>query len=413
MIELAQEHKRECDLTIALLKEPTINKQVLSARIKKLDSIRCDEETPPAMRKAIASYLIAAIESAIPHPLRLRAHYILFEKDANDPDSQLGKTGVLYSYADALETPTNMSWVIDGLFTPASTNLLVGDGGTKKTYSMIDLCVAVARGSDSWLEFNIPKPLVCLFVDEESGPRRFAERLQKVGMAHEAESELPLYYISLAGFDLTTTDGQDKLHELVAETNAGLVILDALVDVMAGGDENAVSDVQPVFVGLRRIAEMTHSAILVIHHTNRTGGYRGSSALKGAVDTMLIVQADGDLLTFKTEKARDIEFTTFHAITNFGQGTFNLSPTMGTRKVDKVQPMIVSWLKMAGEMTRSELVDVASTHDIGRNAVDEALKALVFSNSIEAITQAHGTKVFSLPVFDDTDREAREAGKLD
>jgi len=288
--------------------------------------------------------------------------------------------------------------VVKGLFSPCSVSLVCGAGGSKKTYSMIDLVVSVASGNE-WLGFDVSEPTTTLFIDEESGPRRFAHRVCATGRAHEAPADLPLFYISLAGFDLTTTDGQDKLHELINESGAKLVILDALVDVMAGGDENAVSDVQPIFVGLRRIAEMTHSAIVVIHHTNRTGEYRGSSALKGAVDIMLIVTSPGneEIITFKTEKARDIEPVTFHALANFGEGTFNLSPTGGTKKLDLVQPLILSWLAESTEgLNQSELVERGKDVGTGRNSVLKALAALEKSGAVTISRGAGAARIYTV-----------------
>jgi len=298
-------------------------------------------------------------------------------------EKELGRTGVLYSYADALNTPSTTEWVVKGLFSPCSVSLVCGAGGSKKTYSMIDLVVAVASGKE-WLGFDVSEPTTTLFVDEESGPRRFAHRVCATGRAHEAPADLPLYYISLAGFDLTSTDGQDKLQELINKSGARLVILDALVDIMAGGDENAVSDVQPIFGGLRRIAELTQSAIVVIHHTNRTGEYRGSSALKGAVDIMLMVTSAGNesIITFKTEKARDIEPVTFHAKANFGDGTFNLSPAAGTAKSDLVQPLVLSWLNGGDRLNQSELVERGKDVGTGRNSILKALRMLEKSGEI-------------------------------
>ncbi len=67
----------------------------------------------------------------------------------------------------------------------------------------------------------------------------------------------------------------------IRDVDAKLVIIDALADVMAGGDENSVKDTQPVFMQLRKIAEETGAAILVIHHVNKMGDYRGSTAIPG------------------------------------------------------------------------------------------------------------------------------------
>ncbi len=112
----------------------------------------------------------------------------------------------------------------------------------------------------------------------------------------------------------------------MVDTKAGFVIVDALVDVMPGKDENDPQHVQPIFMGLRDIAEQTRAAIVVIHHFNKSGGYRGSTAIEAAADLMLGVRKSGNTQTFTSTKARDTDAVGFSALMNFGEGIFNLSP---------------------------------------------------------------------------------------
>jgi hypothetical protein len=176
-----------------------------------------------------------------------------------------------------------------------------------------------------WLGFPCERATV-LIVDEESGERRLRRRLGDVMRGHDAPADIPLYYTSLHGFNLTQTGGASDLEALISEVRPGLVVIDALADLMLGGDENLVRDTQPVFARLRRIAERQDCAFEIIHHVNRSGRYRGSSALKGAVDSMLLLKSgiDSPLITFKTEKTRDMSSMEFHAAARFGDGTFSL-----------------------------------------------------------------------------------------
>ena len=106
--------------------------------------------------------------------------------------------------------------------------------------------------------------------------------------------------------------------------SARLVVIDILASVMPGKDENAVKDTQPVFLKLRRVAQETGAAIILIHHSNKNGGYRGSSAIKGALETMIFVESKqgSDLITFKAEKTRDEAWVNFSANIQFD----NLDP---------------------------------------------------------------------------------------
>jgi RecA-family ATPase len=106
-----------------------------------------------------------------------------------------------------------------------------------------------------------------------------------------------------------------------------LVIIDALADVMSG-DENDKADVRPAFHSLRKIAESTEAAILLIHHAGKAWGYRGSSAIKGAVDLMVAIQSENgsDFINFKSEKNRDGEASTWAAKAVWTADQFYLEP---------------------------------------------------------------------------------------
>jgi len=205
----------------------------------------------------------------------------------------------------------------NGLITKGSVNLLVGEGGSKKTWAALDLAVCVAMGA-RWLDFPTRQTSV-LIVDEESGPRRLQRRLYETLQGHlvKREDAPPIAFTSLAQLDMRNPDDVTALSLAIRESNAGLVIVDALADIMPGADENSVKDVQPVFMQLRRVAETTRAALFVIHHSNKQNGtYRGSTAIKGAVDLMLMVESatDSRYVTFKADKARDIEPKSFTAI---------------------------------------------------------------------------------------------------
>jgi DNA-binding HxlR family transcriptional regulator/archaellum biogenesis ATPase FlaH len=265
---------------------------------------------------ANGSAAVATIEK-----LRLEAN----EPNKQDPQEPAQQDRFTIRWADCVyDAAPPLEFLVgtdrSGLITKGSVNLLVGEGGSKKTWAALDLAVCVAMGKD-WLDLATRQTSV-LIVDEESGERRLKRRLFETLNGHlvKREDAAPIAYTSLNLLDMRSADDVSALHVAILQTNAGLVIVDALADIMPGADENSVKDVQPVFMQLRRIAEMTQTAIIVIHHSNKAnGGYRGSTAIKGAVDLMLMVDspAESKHVTFKAEKARDIEPRTFSAVATF------------------------------------------------------------------------------------------------
>ena len=265
----------------------------------------------------------------------------------------------LHSARDALQPQEPVEWVVDKLLSAGSLSLVVGEGGSKKTYAMLDLCVALASGG-SWLNFPARASPV-LVIDEESGNRRLARRLGDTLRGHAAAESTPLFYVSLAAFDFGSTQDINQLQVLIQQTSARLVLIDALVDVMPGRDENSVQFVQPVFLALRRVAETTRAAIVLIHHSNKAGGYRGSTAIKGAVDLMLQVesQPESALIEFKTEKARDTEPANFTAEAHFEPQSFYLTPGFGFQKnvsrLSKAQEYVIRYLSANPHATMADI----------------------------------------------------------
>lgn len=279
---------------------------------------------------------------------------------------------------DALEPQPPIDWIIDKLFQPASVNVIVGEPGSKKTYAMIDAAVCVAAGLE-WLGMKTQKRNV-LIVDEESGPRRLAMRLGNCLRGHYATLEnCPVYYVSISLLNLRDAKECESLTELIETTNAGLVVIDALADVMPGADENAVNEVHPVFLSLRQVAEKTQSAIVIIHHTNKTGSYRGSSAIKGAVDLMLTVESSNQspVIRFGFEKSRDVEPFNFSAIANFPDGQFFLTPAeeFDCKRQSQAQEYVLRFLAK-GQASIDDIMagaDVCSENS-ARKAVFELAK---------------------------------------
>jgi hypothetical protein len=261
-----------------------------------------------------------------------------------------------------------VDWVIEDLISAGSVVVISGEGGIGKTYVVMDMALSVALG-EQWLGFKTRQG-VALFVDEESGPRRIARRIAEILRGHDAQRKVPMAYVSLVGFDLRDPISTNALRELIQSIGARLVALDALADIMLGGDENSVTDIQTVFHNLRQIAETTQSAILVIHHTNKRGGYRGSTAIKGAADLMLMMQSDGDDILFQSEKTRDIEAVAFH-----GRPTFDIcGPSDHPYSTYRLEPSTVASVKSRLSTNETLIMQHLAKHN--RASVSDMVNAI-------------------------------------
>lgn len=102
---------------------------------------------------------------------------------------------------------------------------------------------------------------------------------------------------------------------MIQECRPGLVVLDT-VGLFHEGEENSATDWKKYVVKpLRRIIEATGTAFILLHHfgkpsEGRTGGHRvrGSSAIKGDVDTLLLLEpakSSGDLRVLAFDKIKN------------------------------------------------------------------------------------------------------------
>jgi hypothetical protein len=267
--------------------------------------------------------------------------------------------------ADALQPRPPRATVAEGLMNRRDMVLWFGDGGSKKTYAAVDLGVSVAGGESEWLDFAITQGTV-LVIDEESGEDRLMRRLGDVLRGHGADADTPIFCVSLAGLNLRNATDVADLELLIAAYRPLLVIIDALMDVIPGADENSVADILPVLLTLRRVAEAFDCAILVIHHAGKNGGYRGSSAIKGKVDQMLLIESqfDSPNIDLHTQKARDSRPITFAAAAHFGIGDFHLSAT-GTAsapaRYSTGERFVLRYLRDHGASSVQQIVDAADS----------------------------------------------------
>ena len=266
--------------------------------------------------------------------------------------------------ANFSEPQPPIDWIVDGLISAGSVNVFFGEAGCGKTWALLDLAVCMANGAP-WLGMATKQGAV-LIIDEESGRRRLSRRMNAILQGHDAGPDTPVMAVSLAAFDLGNKEDYVHLYNLIISTGARLVIIDALADIMPNRDENAVKDTAPIFLSLRKIAEETQAAIIVIHHANKTGGYRGSSAIKGAIDLLLSVEKknDSNNMTFKTDKARDTTAGAFAATMNFDGDQFWLSVSefeKTAQAYSKGERYVMRHLLENGESSVKDISDHADT----------------------------------------------------
>jgi hypothetical protein len=138
-------------------------------------------------------------------------------------------------------------------------------------------------------------------------------RLQAHGRRQNLKG-LPIAVVS-STIDLTKPDAFKKVVMTIREAEAamglsiGLLIFDTFSKLIAagGGDENSAKDQGLVFANVQRVKNATDTHVALVGHTGKdeSKGSRGSNAILGDVDVMVMIS--GDIIkTATVVKANDM-----------------------------------------------------------------------------------------------------------
>jgi archaellum biogenesis ATPase FlaH len=243
-------------------------------------------------------------------------------------------------------------YIVDPAIPVQTLSVFYGAPGDGKSLSTGDLGTCVARGK-AWMGMKTTKTNV-LFIDEENGKTRYVRRMRAGFNYHGDLWDLSIAAHISQGFDFTKDDDIRALEKSINSGNYGLVIIDSLSAVCAGGDENSANDMQTIFNNLRRVVEATGAAIILIHHTNKVGStYRGSTVIKSAPDQLFAVSKGNDIVTITSEKVRDGEPFTFSGrmvfgIDNKGDSTFHMEQVVTVagkgKRLNSSQTDVINYL---------------------------------------------------------------------
>jgi hypothetical protein len=197
--------------------------------------------------------------------------------------------------------------LIKGLLDQGAMTVLYGASNSGKTFVAMDIAYHVATGAP-WGGMKVTRFPV-LYVAAEGGQgakKRAAALMAKYGVDAD-------FYFLLHPVNLLRADAD--LEPLVRSIKAmgfsfGLIVIDTLSRAMAGGDENASTDMGAMVKHLDALRAASSAHLMVVHHTGKdaTKGARGHSLLRAATDTEIEI-VDSELAVMK-QRDLDKSFST-------------------------------------------------------------------------------------------------------
>ena len=180
-----------------------------------------------------------------------------------------------------------------------------GPPGVGKTFGIAAYGCSLATGA-AFFGHEVPRPGPFVHVLAE-GVSGFGPRLHAWKHAFGFSDTTVIGYHTVTGaVNLLDPFAVEWLIEKIAPLEPSGVEFDTLARCMIGGDENSASDMGRAIDAADRVRRSTGALVLLTHHTNKDQRYeRGSSALRGAVDTMLSMDNVDDTIRLSCTKQKN------------------------------------------------------------------------------------------------------------
>jgi hypothetical protein len=199
-----------------------------------------------------------------------------------------------------------VSWLVRNLIQREGLGVIYGESGSGKSFFVLDLSGAIARGT-SWRGLAVTSGPVVYIAAEGAGG--FRKRLQAFAQHHGIKlRELPFLVLGDAP-NLLRDDDRPLSRAIQSAGGAVLIVVDTLAMVTPGGNENSGEDMGAVINRCKRLQAETGAFVLLVHHSGKDAsrGARGWSGIRAAVDLEIEITRNGDDRTARVTKQKDGE----------------------------------------------------------------------------------------------------------
>ncbi len=206
--------------------------------------------------------------------LSMKLLELLYLKSLTEQCSKL----LTYEELKELAGSTVREWLMNGLVPKNTTILLAADGGIGKTKFAYGIGKVLIQGSE-FGQFNTTgQKRKILYYQGDESPGDMFEALEILGYSEEDISKYVRVRFGWSGENIPTL-----LHDL-KEFQPELVFIDSLstANRYSVYKESEMEYARPI-LELTGLASQYKTTFVIIHHTNKEGGVRGTTAIRNAV----------------------------------------------------------------------------------------------------------------------------------
>lgn len=211
---------------------------------------------------------------------------------------------------DFCAQPSPIKWLIKGHLQSDALIMVHGPSGCGKTFNVLDMCLSIASGKETWCGHKVKHGAVVYLAGE--GHHGLRGRVAAWKQHHNA-GKLDMW-LSRAGTDLNTVQGYAKVRDSVnaLPVKPCLIVVDTLHRFLLG-DENSAQDAKTMLDACGNLMQEFGCSVLLVHHTGVSEEAqhraRGSSAWRGALDIELSVipAKDDKPMELAQRKSKDAE----------------------------------------------------------------------------------------------------------
>ena len=200
-------------------------------------------------------------------------------------------------YRELQDLPPSLE-VVENLLPASGTACIFGRSGAGKTFLVIDLMLAIARGDHEWFGRRImQRPVVYLALEGEGGIR---DRLNAhiMGSGRGIPDDFTVIYRQ---FDISNAEHLQAMVEAIKRLNLNnpVIVVDTLTRATPGLDLNGPKDMGVVISSSDDLQRRLGGLVISVYHSSMKGGAEnsdaselGHSSYRGSLDASIFVYCD-------------------------------------------------------------------------------------------------------------------------